>query len=97
MVVLLADVLAVPLRDRNELLITAGYAPLYHETGLDAPAMTQLHHAFDFILRQQEPYPTLLLDRHWNVLKVNEGAHVSSTISSIRQRLRGWGQPMQCA
>jgi transcriptional regulator with XRE-family HTH domain len=74
MVILLADVLAVPLRDRNELLITAGYAPLYHETGLDAPAMTQLHHAFDFILRQQEPYPTLLLDRHWNVLKVNEGS-----------------------
>ena len=74
MVILLADVLAVPLRDRNELLVTAGYAPLYRETGLDAPAMTQLHRAFDFILRRQEPYPTLLLDRHWNVLKVNEGS-----------------------
>src|SRR5581483_1330816 len=74
MVILLADVLAVPLRDRNEFLITAGYAPLYRETGLDAPAMIHLHRAFDFILRQQEPYPTLLLDRHWNVLKVNEGS-----------------------
>jgi len=74
MVVLLAEVLNVPLRDRNELLITAGYAPLYHETSLDAPAMAQLHRAFDFILRQQEPYPTLLLDRHWNVLKVNDGS-----------------------
>src|SRR5882762_4651207 len=64
MVVLLADVLDVPLRDRNELLITAGYAPLYRETSLDTPAMTQLHRAFDFILQQQEPYPTLVLDRH---------------------------------
>jgi len=74
MVVLLADVLDVPLRDRNELLITAGYAPLYRETSLDTPAMTQLHRAFDFILQQQEPYPTLVLDRHWNVLKVNAGS-----------------------
>jgi transcriptional regulator with XRE-family HTH domain len=74
MVVLLADVLGVPLRDRNQLLITAGYAPLYQETSLDAPAMAHLHRAFDFILRRQEPYPTLLLDRHWNVLKVNKGS-----------------------
>jgi hypothetical protein len=74
MVVLLAGVLDVPLRDRNELLIAAGYAPLYHETGLDAPAMAHLHRALDFILRQQEPYPTLVLDRHWDVLQVNEGS-----------------------
>jgi transcriptional regulator with XRE-family HTH domain len=74
MALLLADVLDVPLRDRNELLTAAGYAPLYHETGLDAPAMAHLHRALEFILRQQEPYPTLVLDRHWNVLKVNEGS-----------------------
>lgn len=73
MVVLLAEVLDVPLRDRNELLVAAGYAPLYRETSLDAPAMAQLHRALEFILRQQEPYPTLVLDRHWNVLEVNEG------------------------
>lgn len=73
MVVLLAKVLDVPLRKRNDLLTTAGYAPLYCEAGLDAPAMAQLHRAFNFILGQQEPYPTLLLDRHWNVLKVNGG------------------------
>jgi transcriptional regulator with XRE-family HTH domain len=74
MVILLTDVLDVPLRERNALLIAAGYAPLYHETGFDAPAMAHLHRALDFILRQQEPYPTLVLDRHWNVLKVNEGS-----------------------
>lgn len=74
MVILLAEVLEVPLRDRNDLLITAGYAPLYRETSLDAPVMTHLQRALDFILHQQEPYPTLVLDQHWNVLKVNEGS-----------------------
>src|SRR5712691_721226 len=74
MVLLLADVLDVPLRDRNDLLTVAGYAPIYRETGLDAPAMAQMRRALDFILRQQEPYPALVLDRHWNVLKVNAGS-----------------------
>jgi transcriptional regulator with XRE-family HTH domain len=74
MVVLLAEGLHIPLRDRNELLIAAGYAPLYRETSLDAPALAPLHRALDFILHQQEPYPTLVLDRHWSVLKVNEGS-----------------------
>jgi transcriptional regulator with XRE-family HTH domain len=74
MVLLLADVLDVPLRDRNDLLMVAGYAPIYRETGLDAPAMAQVRRALDLILRQQEPYPALVLDRHWNVLKVNEGS-----------------------
>ncbi len=74
MVLLLADVLDVPLRDRNGLLTVAGYAPVYRETGLEVPAMRQVRRALDFILRQQEPYPALVLDRHWNVLKVNEGS-----------------------
>jgi transcriptional regulator with XRE-family HTH domain len=74
MVLLLTHVLDVPLRDRNALLTAAGYAPLYRETGLDVPAMAQVRRALDFILRQQEPYPALVLDRHWNVLKVNEGS-----------------------
>jgi transcriptional regulator with XRE-family HTH domain len=74
MVLLLARTLDVPLRDRNDLLIAAGYAPVYRRTGLDAPAMTPVRRALDFILRQQEPYPALVLDRHWNVLKVNEGS-----------------------
>lgn len=74
MVLLLADVLDVPLRDRNDLLTVAGYAPIYRETSLDTPPMAQVRRALDFILRQQEPYPALVLDRHWNVLKVNEGS-----------------------
>lgn len=74
MVVLLAGALDVPLRDRNALLTLAGYAPIYRETSLQAPALTQARRALDFMLRQQEPYPALVLDRHWNVLQVNEGS-----------------------
>jgi len=60
MVLQLARALDVPLRDRNDLLTAAGFAPVYRATELDAPAL--------------EPYPALVLDRHWNVLKVNEGS-----------------------
>src|SRR5919198_6233784 len=74
MVLLLARALDVPLRERNALLVAAGYAPIYRETPLAAPAMAQVRRALDFILRQQEPYPALVLDRHWNVLAVNDGS-----------------------
>jgi len=74
MVVLLARALDVPFRDRNDLLTAAGYAAIYRATSLDAPALAQARRALDYILRQQEPYPALVLDRHWNVLKVNDGS-----------------------
>jgi transcriptional regulator with XRE-family HTH domain len=74
MVLLLARALDVPLRDRNDLLTAAGYAPVYRESGLGAPALAQVRRALDFILRQQEPYPALVLDRGWNVLEVNQGS-----------------------
>ena len=74
MLLLLAGVLDVPARARNDLLVAAGYAPIYRETGLDAPEMAQFRRALDFIMRQQEPYPAIALDRHWNILLTNEGA-----------------------
>ena len=74
MVLLLARTIDVPLRDRNDLLVAAGYAPVYRRTDLDSPAMAHVRRALDFILRQQEPYPALVLDRHWNVLQVNAGS-----------------------
>jgi transcriptional regulator with XRE-family HTH domain len=74
MVLLLARVLEVPPRARNELLTAAGYAPMYRETELAAPEMGQVRRALDFILRQQEPYPALVVDGRWNVLRSNEGA-----------------------
>jgi transcriptional regulator with XRE-family HTH domain len=71
MLLLLSRVLEVPLRGRNELLTAAGYAPIYRETALGAPEMTQVRRALEFMLRQQEPYPAMVLDRYWNVLKTN--------------------------
>jgi hypothetical protein len=71
MIVLLSRVLDVPLRDRNDLLTAAGYAAVYRATDLEAPVMVQARRALDFILRQQEPYPAIVIDRHWNILKAN--------------------------
>ena len=72
MIVLLSEVLGVPPRGRNELLTAAGYAPVYRETPLDAPEMAEARRALEFMLRQQEPFPAMVLDRHWNILMLNE-------------------------
>jgi transcriptional regulator with XRE-family HTH domain len=73
MVLLLARALDVPLRDRNDLLSAAGYAPIYRATDLEAPALAQACRALDFVLKQQEPYPAIVIDRHWNILQANGG------------------------
>lgn len=73
MVLLLAEVLDVPPRARNDLLAAAGYAPIYRESSLDSPEMAQFRRALNFLLQQQEPYPAIVLDRYWNVLLANEG------------------------
>jgi transcriptional regulator with XRE-family HTH domain len=74
MVLLFAQVLDVPLRDRNVMLIAAGYAPRYNETPLSAPEMSQVRGALEFILQRQEPYPALVIDRHWNVVLRNSAS-----------------------
>jgi transcriptional regulator with XRE-family HTH domain len=74
MVLLLGGVLDVPLREQNALLVAAGYAPLYRETALHAPELDQVRRALGFMLAQQEPYPALVVDRHWNLLMQNEAA-----------------------
>jgi transcriptional regulator with XRE-family HTH domain len=74
MVARLADALDVPLRERNALLLAAGYAPLYRESELGAADLTLARRAVEFILKQQEPYPAIVVDRHWNLLQANDGA-----------------------
>lgn len=69
-----AEALDVPLRERNALLLAAGYAPLYPEQAWDAPQMSAITAAVKRMLKQQEPYPAVLLDRHWNVLAANNAA-----------------------
>ncbi len=73
-VVRLADVLEMPLRERNALLVAAGYAPKYPETALGTPELAQVRRAIEFILNQQEPYPAFVLNRHWDVLVANRAA-----------------------
>lgn len=74
LIAMLADALGMPLRERNALLVAAGYAPCYAETGLDAAALTQVRVAIDCILGHQEPYPAFLLNRRWDVLQTNRAA-----------------------
>jgi transcriptional regulator with XRE-family HTH domain len=69
-----ANALDVPLRDRNALLLAAGYAPMYAEPAWDAAEMRVVHRALERMLRQHEPYPALVMDRHWNVLMTNDAA-----------------------
>ena len=68
----LAEALKIPLRDRNDLLVAAGYAPEYSETGLAAPELAQVRKAVDLILAQQEPYAAFVLNRHWDIVQANQ-------------------------
>ena len=72
MVQRLCSALDLSLREQNVLLIAAGYAPRYSENGIETAALAQARRALEFMLQQQEPYPALVLDRHWNVLMANE-------------------------
>jgi len=74
MVLRLAEALEVPLRERNALLLAAGYAPLYPHTGLDAPELQAASRAVELLMAQLEPNPVLVLDRCWNTLRMNAGA-----------------------
>src|SRR6202035_2051700 len=71
MLLMLSNVLDVPLRERNFLLLAAGYAPVYGETSLDDPRMTQVRAAVEVILKSNEPRSALAHDRHWNVVMAN--------------------------
>jgi transcriptional regulator with XRE-family HTH domain len=75
MVLELAAVLEVPLRQQNLLLTTAGFAPIHTETDLAAPEMASIRKALDFMLLKQEPYPAFAIDRYWNLLLANDAAN----------------------
>lgn len=70
----LAEHLDVPLRDRNTLLLAAGYAPVYPARALDDAEMDPVRGALDHILAGHEPYPAVIVDRHWNLVSANAGA-----------------------
>lgn len=70
----LADVLTLPMRARNELLQAGGYAPQFPETGLAAPSMSIVRSAMERMLAAHDPYPGVALDRSWNVVLANGAA-----------------------
>src|SRR3954465_4008497 len=67
----LAQQLEIPLRERNVLLISAGYAPVFPERSLDDPALVTALAAVELVLKGHEPYPALAIDRHWVMLAAN--------------------------
>jgi transcriptional regulator with XRE-family HTH domain len=70
----IAQALDIPFRDRNTLLLAAGYAPVYSESEWDAPEMQSVTGALRRMLRQHEPFAAMVMDRYWNVLMTNESA-----------------------
>jgi transcriptional regulator with XRE-family HTH domain len=72
MLMTLANVLDVPLRERNFLLLAAGFAPIYGETGLDDPRMARVRTAIEIILKNNEPRSAYAHDRHWNIVMANQ-------------------------
>jgi transcriptional regulator with XRE-family HTH domain len=71
MVLLLAERLDVPLRERNALLVAAGFAPVFNERPLTDPALAIARRAVDLVLTGHEPYPALAIDRHWTLVAAN--------------------------
>jgi transcriptional regulator with XRE-family HTH domain len=72
MVVILSSVLDVPMRERNALLMAAGYAPIYSETDLNAPQMAQVRQALELILKQHEPFGAIVFNRRWDLVMANQ-------------------------
>ena len=74
MVIDLAEALGVPLRERNAILLAAGHAPRYSEAALDAPSLSRVTSVLQRMLRQNEPFPAMVIDRQWNVVLANDAA-----------------------
>ena len=74
MVLRLAERLEVPLRERNLLLVAAGFAPVFPERALSDPTMHPARKAVELLLAAHEPYPALAIDRHWALVSANPAA-----------------------
>jgi transcriptional regulator with XRE-family HTH domain len=87
MVLKLAERLNVPLRERNVLLVAAGFAPAFPQRSLDDPALRSARAAIDLVLRAHEPSPALAYDRHWNLVSANR--MVFPLLQGVPERLLG--------
>lgn len=101
MILHLAEQLDVPLRERNVLLVAAGFAPIFPERRLDDPAIASARRAIDIVLAGHEPYPAVAIDRHWNLVAANnaigpfledcDAALVAAPINALRLSLHPRG------
>ncbi|WP_167406420.1 helix-turn-helix domain-containing protein [Amycolatopsis thailandensis] len=82
MVLRLGEHLEVPLRERNQLLLAAGYAPAYAESGLGAPEMAAVSKAVRQLLTSHEPYPAAVADRWWNLVDANASVSIMTDLVS---------------
>src|SRR5271154_7012234 len=87
MVLRLAERLEVPLRERNVLLVAAGFAPAFPQRSLDDPALKAARQAIDLVLKAHEPNPALAIDRHWNLVTANR--MVAPLLEGVPERLLG--------
>src|SRR5579871_4746648 len=83
----IAERLNVPLRERNVLLVAAGFAPAFPQRPLDDPALKSARAAIDLVLRAHEPNPALAYDRHWNLVTANR--MVAPLLEGVPQHLLG--------
>ncbi|WJR65320.1 helix-turn-helix transcriptional regulator [Neorhizobium sp. CSC1952] len=86
----LAERLDVPLRERNPMLIAAGFAPVFAERRLDDPALAPARQAIDMVLKGHEPFPALAVDRHWTLVAAN--AAVAPLLKGVADRTLLEGQ-----
>jgi transcriptional regulator with XRE-family HTH domain len=87
MVLHLAERLDLPLRERNHILLAAGFAPVFGERSLDESEMAPVREAVERFLSAHEPYPALAVDRHWDVVAANRG--VAYVTQGVAAALRG--------
>jgi len=97
MVQLLGSALDLPLEERNALHVAAGFVPPYGDRGLAADNLQHVRQAFDFILRQQEPYPGIVIDGHWESYEMesdiaDNAMHVVFHPKGLRQFIVNWNE-----
>ena len=98
MVLRLCAVLDVPLRQQNALMLAAGFAPMWRESNLGDPELAQVDGALDFMLAQQEPYPALVVDRRWNLMRANQaGQRLVGFLTDTPPRAPDPTQPVSLA
>ena len=76
MIMRLCEALKIPFRERNALLRSAGFREYYRERTFDHPEMEVVHHAIDVMLNNHEPFPAVVMDRDWTILKMNRAGQL---------------------